>query len=223
MRKAVKVKVCDRCPVGREGPATRSEVISLGGSRFLLALCEDCGRKLDREFFAWARLGEQLEEGQQASRLISAEYMAEARRVAELRAKQVHEDKSKEVTAQAEADRAAAEAQMAKVLATDGSMRADELMLAAGAPLDSSLPAEAGQWSFTEHARERMIQRRITVLDALRAVVLPTIRHGGRTPTTFIHIASGVRVVVDPSIMKILTVAHQAHQKNEPIEDRTAI
>lgn len=213
MRKAVKVKVCDRCPVGREGPATRSEVISLGGSRFLLALCEDCGKKLDREFFAWARLGEQLEEGQQASRVISAEYLAEARRTAELRAKQEREDKSK-----AAADQAAA--RMAEALATAGAMRADELMLAAGAPLDSSLPAEAGQWSFTEHARERMIERRITVLDALRAVVLPTIRHSGRTSTTFVHTAGGVRVVIDPSTMKILTVAHQ---KNEPIEDRTAI
>ena len=183
-RKTIKFLACDRCPQGREQPATRTETISIGDSRWQLDLCEDCGRKLDRDLYSWGRLGTPVEErgSAEGQRIIASGYLFEAKRAAELRSKQVAEDRSRP-------------AKGATVVT-----RVD---------LQDVLPPHAADWGFTDHARERLEERKIHVIDALRAATRPTVKRPGNKPNTVIHEANGVQVMLDINAKQILTVAHQ--------------
>lgn len=190
----IKVQVCDRCPVGREGPATRVEIISLGTSRFQLELCEDCGSRLDREFYAWARLGQQLET--EVGPSFRGGYDVEQHRhTAELR----HE--------QTQADRDTHAARLESDSPIIGYM-------------GTGLPVSAGKWIFTKHAIERLSERNIRLIDALRAASQPKIQRPGRDTNVFIHVSNGIQVAVDRSTNRILTVAHSETEANDNT-DRT--
>lgn len=179
-RVQVVTEVCDRCPMGKEGPATRTEVISIGTSRWQLKLCEKHGNDLDREIFGWGRLGEQLEE--HSSPAFGGYDIEQGRRTAELRAEQSKADRDAEpmtlaaATIKAEANR-------------------------------TGLPVSAGKWVFTQHAIERLSERNIRIIDALRAASQPKIQRPGRDRNIWLHTSEGVRVTVDRSTNRILTVS----------------
>jgi len=82
------VRVCDRCPVGHEQPVDTSVVLGLDKTRWKLELCVECNKRLEREMFAWGRLGEQLEEWTPGGHQFDETYVAGSRRAAELRAKE---------------------------------------------------------------------------------------------------------------------------------------
>ena len=181
-RVQVVVEVCDRCPVGREGPATRTEIISIGTSRWQLKLCEKHGSDLDREMFGWGRLGEQLED--HVGTAFRGYDVEQHRRTAELRAEQTRADRDAEplamtlaaATIKAEANR-------------------------------TGLPVSAGKWVFTQHAIERLSERNIRVIDALRAASQPKVQRPGRDRNVWLHSSEGVNVAVDRSTNRILTVS----------------
>ena len=81
---------CDRCPVTKARNAVTKHTISLGTTRWSLALCEECGRRLEREMFGWGRLGNQLDDAPDTSRY-GPDYIAAHRRAAEQRSSQREE------------------------------------------------------------------------------------------------------------------------------------
>lgn len=68
------------------------------------------------------------------------------------------------------------------------------------------LPTEAGEWTFTEHALERMRQRHINPIAALRAVCAPKMTRGAGEVNLEIREAGGVTVVVTLNTKEIVTV-----------------
>lgn len=178
-RKIITIELCVRCPVGREKEATRTEMLALGDTRFQLRLCETHGEALVRDVFAWGRLGEQLEEIPKGTRF-TPEYAAEQRRLADLRTKQAQEDRAKE--------RHPSATPVTKPQKLRG------------------LPHDADQWVFTLHAQQRLQEREISVVDALRAACEPSVVRHGRTDDTAIHENGEAKVVVNPNTKEILTV-----------------
>jgi hypothetical protein len=89
----IKKRICERCPVGREQPATRVETISLGSTRWRLELCENCGRRLEQDMWSWGRLGKPLDN--EESRPFGTYDIAGQRRAAELRSVQVNAERPK--------------------------------------------------------------------------------------------------------------------------------
>jgi hypothetical protein len=191
-RKVVVVELCVRCPVGREKEATRTELLSLGDTRFQLRLCETHGEALVRDVFAWGRLGEQLEEAPKSSKFTS-EYAETHRRAAELRAQQAEEDRAKERHPVGK-----------------------KPPVTKGFPVTlRTLPHDAGEWIFTLHAQERLRERNITAVDALRAACEPSVVRHGRTTDTAIHENAEAKVVVKPSTKEILTVGFPQREQRK--------
>ena len=179
--RAVKTRVCDRCPRGREKKATHlDEPLSLGESKFLLDLCDVHYAELDRLVYSWGRLGNEVE--QQVR--FGADYKERSARLAELRTSQ-------------------AETPVAKAVPTKA--------LRLVGPVPEGLPADATEWVFTEHAKVRMGERKVSAIQALRAACTPVIQRPGRTDETMVHEGYGVKVVVDLDQKTILTVGQVDH------------
>lgn len=180
-RRLVKVAYCDRCPVGKEKRATETVVLSLGKSSTKLHLCDRHNKDLERDYYAWARLGEDVVPAEPA-RPFGIDREA-ARRVADLRTVQWREDLAN---------------MPEKITATDAtSKRAVD-----------GLPYGAGDWTFTRHAMERMVERGVSALDALRAAVDPSIvRTSDKQADCMVHERGPAKVTVNPSTKEIVTVA----------------
>lgn len=188
-RRLVKVDVCDRCPSGKEKRATQTEFLSLGETTVKLLLCDKHAKDLDRDFWLWAQLGATVEKPQ--SGRFNSEYVAEQRRVAELRAKQSEKDRERERIEQVPAAEAVSNRQML------------------------TLPYTAQMWTFSKHAMQRMHERGIEPVEALSAACLPNVTRHGRTSTTAIHENEHAKVVVNPTTKEILTVGYpqEEHRK----------
>ena len=202
MRRKVKVKVCDRCPIGKELAATREMTFSLEGSTWKIELCEKHGNDLDRAIGGWGRLGEQVEPDS-PRHVFTPEYGAELRRVAELRSRQADEDRAR----RANKDQAAKDWQ-----AID---RVNPVITTAARPqVLQTRPTSGRPWIFTDHARERMEQRGVDILDALHAATVPTLVRSAKTPELRVHERGDVRVVVNPEDCTIITVLDRSIPDN---------
>ena len=82
-RRQIVVRVCDRCPGGREKPASRTETLALGANTWELDLCEGCWRRLDAVVAAWSGLGRLRVPA--FARVFPADYATRARHAAQLR------------------------------------------------------------------------------------------------------------------------------------------
>ena len=181
-RRMVKVRTCDRCPIGKEKPSTLTQRFSMGDTHWQIDLCEQHGAMFEREIYAWGRLGEEVEPVSAPIRF-GTSYVEQARRVAELR------------TQQSEADRAA---------------RADEQAQQIVASAHHALPgapSDADAYVFTDHARERLAERGVSVVSALWAASAPHVRRPGRQPGLMVHERNGTKVVLNPHTKAIITVA----------------
>lgn len=189
-RKIVKFLACDRCPVTRKTPATRSETISIGDSHWSLDLCEICGRKLDMEIWSWGRLGKEVDaRGSQAAiRLITEDSKFEARRAAELRSQQ-----------------------------KDAVSTARSAAVEAPQPARAGLSPSAAKWRFTNHALERLQEREVGVIEALQACTKPSVRRAGDRPGVSVQETGGVQVVVNDATKEILTVARKDREARKAI------
>ena len=196
MKKKVATQLCNRCPVGKELAATQNVILALGDTRWRLQLCEDCGRRLERDMFAWGRLGESLGDANSKNSLsyLSADYLVQARHAAELRSSQ--------------------ERKPEKMAIFDSKVAIFE-----PGPVTSqlNLPHNASQWRFTEHAIERMEEREISVVEALRAASAPQITREGKLPGTALHETVGIKVVVNVKTKHILTATRTQPIKEEAI------
>jgi hypothetical protein len=184
MKVRVKFKACDRCPIGKQEPATETLRLTLGEASWDIDLCFKHVLELERVVEGWGRLGQTVERTQSSLRLFGEEYTAQQRRTAQQRSQQ------------AEQDRAVATSIDKRTLA---SPRVVELPK--GAPLDG------GQYEFTVHARERLVERNVKVVDVLWAASSPEIVTAGDRPGTEVRIRRGTRVVINPKTNEILTVA----------------
>lgn len=193
-RKVVVIELCVRCPVGREQEATRTELLSLGDTRFELRLCEAHGEALVRDVFAWGRLGIQLENLPSSSKF-TPEYAAAHRRAAELRTEQAKEDRARN-------NHPAGKGTPATQPQT-GKLR--------------GLPHDADEWVFSLHAQQRLQQREIAIVDALRAACEPLVVRQGRTPDTAIHENGEAKVVVNPNTKEILTVGYPQNRDQRKV------
>jgi hypothetical protein len=69
-------------------------------------------------------------------------------------------------------------------------------------------------WSFSKHALDRHRARGVSRADALRAAQTPEIiRPSDTIPHAAIHICGHVKVVVDPRLRRIITVANTTEQE----------
>jgi hypothetical protein len=189
MKMKVKRKVCDRCPTGRELPATRSMQFSLGDTKWEIDVCEKHGDQLEREFGSWGSLGREMARAYGDSRLYTPEYAEESRRVAELRTKQSAEDRAKSPVVDLEP--------LGDVAVTTAEPESERRQ---------TTPTDGRPWSFTDHARERLEERGVDILDALHTATSPFVTRQAQHPPLLIHERGEVKVVVDPITRSIITV-----------------
>lgn len=187
MKMKIKRKVCDRCPVGQELPATRSIRFSLGDTKWEIDVCEKHGDQLEREVGSWGSLGREMGAVDVDSRLYTPQYAEDSRRVAELRAKQVAEDRANQTGHIEEGVE-------------------EEEVLSRLEPKRQTTPRDGRPWSFTSHARERLESRGVDILDALHAATEPLVTRNADRPPLMIHERGSIEVVVDPSTREIITV-----------------
>lgn len=197
MKRQEIVKVCDRCPLGKN-PVRAVRTIKFGfdETRWKIDVCEKHGEMLERELYAWGLLGQRDEEV--PSSRFGAEYGSTGRRLAELR------------TAQAREDREVMEAARDYSAAATGT----ELLAQNAAGPQHAAPPDAGEFIFTQHAIERMVERNVKAIDALWAASAPTVKRPGRHKGLMVHERGDTKVVVNPSTKTIITVS---------IPDRKAI
>jgi len=181
-RRKTVIKVCDRCPVGKEKRATRTMTFALEGATYRIDVCEPHGAALERDILAWARLAEEVEQ----ARMFSADYTQAAKRAAELRSRQAH------------------------VFARPTAVQRESAPVLPLPSFTGSEAHKAGEYQFTEHAVERLQERQVAPKDALLAATRPTVRRPGRMPELVVHERAGVKVVVNPSTNAIITVARTA-------------
>lgn len=190
MRKRIKIEACERCPLGRERPATRTVHLSVDHSHWVLQLCEEHGKDLDRDTWGWGSLG-QLTEPPSSSGNFDEGWRTNAKRAAEQRTRQAAEDRL-------------------AVKAKTSVLQANPATRAVPRPL----PPAVGDYHFTDHARERYIERKIKMVDILWALSMPTIIRPGDRPGTEIRIRDGVKVVLCVQSKEILTVANTKGETN---------
>lgn len=189
MKRQEIVKICDRCPLGKNPTkAARTIRFGIGDRRWDIDVCEKHGDMLERELYAWGLLGRDVEESSPAR--FGADYGANGRRLAELR------------TQQSQQDREALEAARDYAGAATGT----EMLAKASGP-QAAAPTDAGEYVFTQHAIERMAERGVKALDALWAASAPTIKRPGTHKGLMVHERGGTKVVVNPATKTIITVA----------------
>jgi Fe-S cluster assembly iron-binding protein IscA len=84
-------------------------------------------------------------------------------------------------------------------------------------PIPAGLPADANEWVFSDHARQRMDQRHLSAIAVLRSACTPTIQRPGKTEDTMVFETDGVRVVVNPDTKEILTAARADYQERKAL------
>ena len=186
-RKLVKVKDCDRCPTNRQVPATGTFRFSFGDHHWEIDLCDAHLKMIERDMYAWARLGREVEQ-HGVGRMFGSEYHRQPRRTAELRTAQTAEDAAKERV-------------------TSNAKRGDELLAEQVTGPRPAAPADASEYVFTEHALQRLREREVNPIDALWAASDPTIKREARQPGLTLHERNGIKVVLNPHTKAIITVA----------------
>lgn len=184
-KREVPVKVCDRCPPNRPKEATETVTFGIADRKWTIDLCPEHYRALDRDIYGWALLAREVEVAEPVKRF-TEETKEAGRRLAALRTQQ-----------------AEAEPVLKKVPA--------KAMHLSG-PLPEGLPAEAGEWVFTDHAVQRMRERKVSAVQALRAACTPSIIRESEDPNQSdlsIHIRDGIKVVVNEVDQVIVTVAKE--------------
>lgn len=186
-KRLVKVRECDRCPRNRKpNLATKQVPFSFDGVKWLIDLCDDCYDKLEREMYAWGRLGEEIDQSETAR--FTEETRAAGIRLAELRAQQ-REDLTK-----------------ARPVAPEEVVPKRAMHLA---NVPTGLPDEAKDWVFSDHAIQRMRERNVSAVQALFAALSPEIQRPGRDDDTTVCYARGVKAVVKFADQVVLTVARE--------------
>lgn len=183
-KRMVKFRECDRCPRNRKpNVATRMVPFSFDTEHWKIDLCDECFLRMEREMFAWGRLGTEDEAAPTVQRF-TKETVEAGRRLADLRTRQ-------------------AEKPAAPVAST-------KPMHLAG-PIPEGLPEEAKDWVFDPHAIQRMRERHVSALEVLRAACKPEVfAPSDREPgDRMVHRAGGVKVVVDPIQQVIYTVGRE--------------
>ena len=183
MKVAVKFDACDRCPIGHEQPAVVTLPFSLGADSWKIMLCDKHEQEIKRVIQGWGRLGQEVSAPGSTEVRFGEEYRTEHKRAAELRSRHVEQDRAIETSTR--------QRTLADV----------EVQLPPGAPLDG------GEYEFTVHARERLIERDVKVVDVLWAASSPEQVRPGDRPGTEVRIRRGTRVVINPRTNEILTVA----------------
>lgn len=203
MKQKVNVLLCDRCPIGGESRATRTVAFGLDGSSWQIDVCEKHGDDLDRQIGSWSRLGREVDSAATRQHF-SGEYVDTARRLAELRSKQSAQDRAAAPPREPEPE--------------------PELpvpVLVSTRPVKMSVPHDGFPWVFTEHARARLEERGIDILDALWAATEPTTVRPGREGAQ-IRTRGTTKVVVDGRNGQILTVATRDELGREDGSTQTA-
>jgi hypothetical protein len=183
-KREVKVTMCDRCPPNRAKEATETVTFGLAARKWTIDLCHEHYRQLDRDIYGWALLAREVEEAAPVKRF-TEESKEAGKRLAELRAKQAEKTVTlKEVPAKA---------------------------MHLSGPLPAGLPPEAGEWVFTDHAVQRMKERKISAVQALRAACTPDIirESEDKNANVMVHVCNGIKAVVNDVDMVIVTVAKE--------------
>jgi hypothetical protein len=190
-KKFVKVKDCDRCPTNRQVPATGTFRFSFREHHWEIDLCDKHLKDIERDMYAWARLGREVEQTG-LGRMFGSEYHMTARRTAELRTSQSAEDRSRDEE---------------KAAITSAAKRGGELLRESVTGPRPAAPNDADAYVFTEHALTRLAERQVRAIDALWAASDPTIVREARQPGLAVHERNGVKVVLNPNTKAIITVA----------------
>lgn len=81
---------------------------------------------------------------------------------------------------------------------------------------DRSLPLGHEEWTFTEHALQRGVERSVTRAEALWCALCPDTVLPGRRPDTETHVRGNIAVVVNPVQKRIVTVIDRNNNTLEP-------
>lgn len=148
---------CDRCSFGKVLPATTSRTYAIEDRYYKLDLCENHGEMFDRDIGGWTRLSEEIDNPYDGSSKITSTFTRE------------QSERARAVLNQSDAIRRNVE---------DSAFvqkQAEKLAKEAMQHAYNSIPG-AKLWTFTNHARERMMLRKFTPAEVLMAVTMPATR-----------------------------------------------
>lgn len=183
------VHTCDRCAFGTEKPATTHRTFAIDDRYYKIDLCEKHAEAFDRDLGSWTRLSTDIDNpfaGKQSSTTYTRVDAEDARRIL-AQSDEVRRQKEQSVLAQQQAEKLA--------------KKAEEQAF--------GLIPGARKWTLTRHARERMMERGLTLTEVLMAVTMPATRtpraQAGQTHQT-ICMRGDCKVVVDERTHEIITV-----------------
>lgn len=183
---------CDACMTPT--PAVEERTFTFSGGTFRLKLCDRCADRFLETMLTWGpRIGTLVEEQSQTFRRPTRETQPASRGTVVWSYLAVPE-----------------------VVASVVDESADDeeefpIVVRPRARADEDLPAGHEAWSFSEHAKERLIERGFTKAEALWCAMHPDQTKPSpseKYPGCVVHIRGPVRVVVNPKINSIVTVTY---------------
>lgn len=173
-------------------PAVTVERLSFGDSAYKLAVCDEHADGFRRDMYRWSRCGI-LDEGDEC-RAFKPKARPPARNLGRL---------------------VVSKLQIPAVTAPEPE---PEPELPAPRPqprFDTRMPVNADRWTWTSHAVGRATLRQLTEDEVLWCAEHPDVTRAGRKPGTRIHQRGHVKVVIDPEMHEILTVADTRFEDND--------
>lgn len=197
------VKVCDRCPFGKEKPATTRRQFAIEDRYYELDLCEPHGEAHDRDLGVWTRL----------AREIDSPYSNSLKPLSMTFTKEHAEKTHSVITQSSELQQQAEQSLFAKKQAERIAAEIEEHAY-------KTIPG-ARKWTLTRHARERMMERNFTPAEVLMAVTIPgtTLPDPERRPDVVICKRGDCKVAVNARTHVILTVIDRTQQDESKIVD----
>lgn len=183
----IPVRICDRCLMGKEKPATTKRTFAIEDRYSEIDLCDQHADAFDRDIGQWIQLATDIENPYDRagrSTTFTRERAEDAKRVIEQSA-----------ALQRQHEQSVLEAERAKAMIK----KAEEDAFKA-------IPG-AMKWTLTRHARQRMMERGFTPTEVLMAVTVGNIvKQPWRGPAVEVHSRAGCRVVVETRTHQIVTV-----------------
>ena len=197
------IDVCDRCMTGREKPGTERRRFALEDLWYELLLCTGHAQMFDREQAPWVQLAKEIDppkNGPAHSQFFTRERVAESRRIAELR-----EAANKQAAAVVRAHERSEAYDRSEEEAAEFEARAH-------------MPG-AADWRITQHARDRLHSRQISITDVFKTLTGPhhSYAQPHRGAGAAVYQRGHLRLGVDERNKTVLTVIDtRKPDDNEP-------
>ncbi len=224
MRVKQPITVCDRCDPRRNERAGSKRRFSVADTEYELDLCETHGALFDREQSGWTRLAREVGPARHAkSAYFTEKTRAETERIRALKAKAEAQAASQDFAQR----RAAVIEAETEAASQDAGVVSEVERMQAEAEIRDLIPG-SWQWRLTEHAKERMAERKVGLAAVLMAACDPEVSNTSDYNNIPVHVhkRGDCRIVVDRTRKSILTVARRSVDDTQPehqLQERTAL